>query len=337
MRRVVALIVATGLVVAACGTTAPPAAEPTTSTATGPTSTVANGTTTTTAAASSTTATAASSTTTAAPATTVAPAPTTTVAAAPAPTTPPPDIEVVPYFYVDEAGHPQRTGPFLLPVSRTVPHTKGVAHAAIDQLLSGPSAGESQGVPAISTMIPDGTELLGLTIADGIATVDLSASFGADDDSAAAAQRVAQVVFTLARFQSVQEVLFRQEGVDLEVPIGNGQLVARPVNIGDYLDFAAALHVETPAYGGRGANPLHVTGFGAVFEAQFNYVLTDHDGLIIAEGGAMTTTGNDWGGFDFTIAYDVDREQVGALIVFDYSAKDGSQIDVREHPVVLVP
>lgn len=151
------------------------------------------------------------------------------------------------------------------------------------------------------------------------------------------AQRVAQVVFTLSRFPNVQDVHVWEEGSPVAVPLGNGELVNRPVNIGDYLEFAAGLHVEDPVYRGRGGNPLHVTGFGAVFEASFNYALADGDGLIIAEGIASTNNGTGWGGFDFTIDYQVAEEQVGALIVWAHSAEDGSRIDVREYPVNLVP
>jgi hypothetical protein len=244
---------------------------------------------------------------------------------------------VFPYFYVDEAGHPNRQGPFVVPISREVAATKAVARAAIGQLLAGPGEGEREGVPAISTAIPEGTRLLGLTITEGIATVDFSSAFEADDDAAAAAARIAQVVFTLSRFPTVAEVLFRQDGVALDVPTGDGRLVSRPVSIADYLEFAAAIHVEQPGYRGQGANPLHVMGFGAVFEASFNYALTDDDGLIIAEGIAMTGNGSGWGGFDFTIDYEVDREQTGALIVWAHSAENGSQIDVREYPVGLIP
>jgi hypothetical protein len=212
-----------------------------------------------------------------------------------------------------------------------------VARAAVEQLLAGPTTGELDGIPSITTTVPTGARLLGLTVSEGIAIVDLSGEFDATDDDAAVAQRIAQVVFTLSRFPTIHEVLFRQDGIDIEVPTGDGQLVSRPVAIGDYLEFAAAIHIEEPAYAGKGSNPLHVTGFGAVFEATFSYALTDDDGLIISEGFAMTNNGTGWGGFDFTIEYEVDREQVGALIVWVNSAKDGSQIDVREYPVVLVP
>ncbi|MFP3915771.1 MAG: hypothetical protein ACLFWM_12910 [Actinomycetota bacterium] len=51
----------------------------------------------------------------------------------------------------------------------------------------------------------------------------------------------------------------------------------------------------------------------------------------------MSTSGVGWGSFDFTIDYDVDRTQRGALIVWTDSARDGSQIDVREYPVFLQP
>jgi hypothetical protein len=51
----------------------------------------------------------------------------------------------------------------------------------------------------------------------------------------------------------------------------------------------------------------------------------------------MTSNGSGWGGFDSTIDYELDREQVGAHIVWAYSAQDGAQIDVREYPVTLVP
>lgn len=213
----------------------------------------------------------------------------------------------------------------------------GVGRASLEQLFNGPTADEISGVPSISTTIPEGVDILGLTITEGIAIVDLSSEFEGDDDSPIVAQRMAQVVFTLTSIPHVTEVLFRQDGTALAAQTGDGELVTRPVLKADYLDFAAALTVEEPVYGGSAGSPLHVTGFGAVFEAAFNYALTDDNGLIIAEGQAMTTLGTGWGGFDFTIPYSVDKAQTGALIVWAYSAKDGSRIDIREYPLVLEP
>lgn len=330
MRRIVIVLATLALV--ACGTsTADPGAPPQETTTTSPPvpSTTAQATTTT--AAQSTTTTGAPATTT-----TVAPATTTTVSQTPT-TTVAGTMVVAPYFYIDEEGHPNRTGPFVFPLAREVDRTVAVARATMEQLLAGPTTGERQGVPSISTAIPDGVRLLGLTIDQDIATVDLSKEFGATDDSAVVAQRAAQVVFTLSRFDSVAEVLFRQEGKPVAIQIGDGSLVSRPVGIWDYLELAAAISVESPVYRGHGGDPLRVTGFGAVFEATFQYALTDADGLIIEEGIAMTNNGTGWGGFDFTIDYDVDSEQVGALIVWAHSAENGERIDIREYPVVLRP
>jgi hypothetical protein len=323
MRRIVTVIATLALV--ACGTTTANPGQPTESTTTLPlaTTTIGEPATTTTDRAETTT-------------TTLSPS-TTSTAAAPSTSAAARTVTVAPYFYLDEVGHKSRGGPFVFPMSREVPHTVAVARAAIEQLLAGPTSGERESVPAISTAIPDGVRLLGLTISEDIAVIDFSKEFEATDDSAAVATRAAQVVFTLSRFDSVAEVLFRQEGKPVKIQTGDGNLVDRPVGIWDYLEFAAAITVESPAYNGVGDNPLHVTGFAAVFEAVFHYALADDDGLIIDEGMVMTTNGTGWGGFDFTIDYEVDKRQVGALIVWTHSAEDGERIDIREYPVVLTP
>lgn len=332
MRRIVIILATLGLV--ACGTTtgAPEPTEQGSTTTVAPPTTVTSESTTTSLAPveTSTTQAPATTTTTTASVTTTSVSATTTSQAATS-------MQVAPYFYVDEAGHSERSGPFVLPVAREVPATVAVARAALVQLFAGPTAAETQSVPAISTAIPSGVQLLGLTINEDVATIDLSSEFGATEDSATVAQRAAQVVFTLSRFDSVAEVVFNQDGKPVSIQIGDGSLVSRPVGIWDYLEFAAAITVETPVYGGPAGNPLRATGFGALFEATLKYALADDDGLILEEGIAMTNNGTGWGGFDFTIDYEVDERQVGALIVWANSAKDGSQIDVREYPVVLRP
>lgn len=330
MRRIVIVLAALALVACGAGTVNPQPAQESTSTSALPaTATTTVATTTTAAAVVTTTQAPATTTTTAAPVTT---------SVSPTTTSPPSTTMVVaPNFYVDEDGHPDRSGPFVVPIAREVPSTTAVARASLEQLFAGPTSDELESIPAISTTIPSGVRVLGLTINENIATVDLSSEFGATDTSATVAQKAAQVVFTLSRYDSVAEVLFRQDGKPVSIQIGDGSLVSRPVGIWDYLEFAAAISVESPVYRGTGGNPLRVTGFGAVFEATFQYALADDDGLIIAEGIAMTNNGVGWGGFDFTIDYEVDQRQVGALIVWASSAKDGSQIDIREYPVVLVP
>lgn len=270
------------------------------------------------------------------PVSTVAPDPVSTTAPAPA-SAKPAMMEVAPYFLIDESGHNKRSGPFLVPVAREVPSTTAVARAAIEQLLAGPTQAEQAAVPALSSAIPAGVGLLGLTIDSGTATIDLSSGFALGEDAAAVAMRVAQVVFTLTRFDSVERVRFLEQGREVATPTSGGDLVKRAVSRGDYLDFAAAISVESPVYGGETVSPLRVTGFAAVFEATFKYALTDGKGLVIEEGFASTSNGTGWGAFDFTVDYNVDQEQPSALIVWVHSAEDGSPIDIREYPIWLAP
>jgi spore germination protein GerM len=331
MRMPITALTCLAMIVAACGGVA----STTSTTAVVPGQTTIPGSSSTSMSTPSTTAPAPSSSTT--PTTT---ATTTTIAASTTTTTttqPAGPIELGVYFYIDEAGHPERPGPFLLPVARVVPHTLAVARAAIEELLAGPSADTVSDIPEISTLIPEGVDVLGLDIEDGLATIDLSSEFEGSDASAATAQRLAQVVFTLTRFDTVDRVEFHQDGLKVQAQTGDGQLVDRPVTRDDYLEFAAALDIERPVYGGRASNPLRVSGFGAVFEAAFLYRLTDAEDHVLAEGQAMTDLGTGWGSFDFTIPYTVDRRQMGALVVWDDSAKDGSAIDIRQYPVLLEP
>jgi hypothetical protein len=73
-----------------------------------------------------------------------------------------------------------------------------------------------------------------------------------------------------------------------------------------------------------------------VFEAVSQVMLTDDDGLPIFEDMVMATCGTGcWGEWEIEIPYTIDREQFGALIVWEISAQDGSQVNVREYPVQL--
>lgn len=251
--------------------------------------------------------------------------------------TPPPVMAVAPYFFLDEDGHANRTGPFLAPFHRRVPETAAVAEASLEALLQGPSEGEAASIPAVLTHIPAGTDLNSVTIENGVATVDLSSEFAATENSTSAAMRAAQVIFTLTRFDTVDQVDLLQDGVPVSVRTDNGATVSRPVNRNDYLDFQAAISVETPLYGDITADEIRVTGQAILFEATFQFALTDDDGQIIADGVAMSASGQEWAPFDFTIDYEGERSQNGSLIVWTQSARDGSRIDIREYPILLQP
>ncbi len=241
------------------------------------------------------------------------------------------------YFMLEGGGSDYRPGPFLVPVYREIPYTQQVATAAVRLLIEGPTADEQASVPGLSSCVPSDTMLLGISIEDGLATVDLSREFEAGGGTFSMAARLAQVVMTMTQFPTVQLVEFHLDGEAVSVFSSEGIIIDHPVGREDYRELTPLILVDDPAYGAPASCPLRVRGVAAVFEAQFNWVLTDGEGLIIAEGSAMSDNGTGWGSFDFTIDYQVDRPQLGSLIVFDYSAQDGSQENVREHPIWLTP
>ncbi len=250
-------------------------------------------------------------------------------------TVPAPTIEVVPYFFLTEVDG--TGGPFLVPVHREVPETVGVARAALEMLLAGPSAGELSSTPAISSAAPAGTELLGISIADGVATVDLSAEFESGGGSLSIRGRLAQLVFTLTRFSTVDSVVLQIEGETVEEFSSEGIAIDGPLTREDFMDLVPAVLVESPVYGGE-AGPLRLRGIANVFEAVFMVTLVDDDGLILYEDSVMATCGTGcWGTFDITIPYIVDRMQLGAIITWVASAADGEMTQIRGYPVWLGP
>ena len=166
----------------------------------------------------------------------------------------------------------------LVPVLREIPETKAVATAAMTALLEGPKARSSRRRPAMYTGIPDGTKLLGLTIADGVATVDLSAS----SSRAAAARRSSagsrQVVYTLTQFPTVEQVPFEVDGEPVTVFGGAGVVLDHPVGRDDYTNQLPAIFVDRPAWGARRGQPGRVAGVANVFEATFRVQLLDAQG-----------------------------------------------------------
>jgi spore germination protein GerM len=103
---------------------------------------------------------------------------------------------------------------------------------AVSVLLEGPNAEEA--AANLTTVIPSGTELRAIEPpTEGLVTVDLSSDF-LSVTGPRQVQAVAQVVFTLLDVPGVQSVLFRFEGERAEVPDGNGELTAEPLNRSDY-------------------------------------------------------------------------------------------------------
>ncbi|MBS3957258.1 MAG: GerMN domain-containing protein [Clostridiales bacterium] len=226
-------------------------------------------------------------------------------------------------------------GEKLTVARREISATPGVAAAAMDELLTGVAERESE--LGFATEIPEGTVLLGLQIEEGVATVDLSGEFQSGGGSTSMLLRVAQVVYTLTQFDTVDTVSFMIDGVPAEAIGGEGVMVDPPVGREDFTDNVLPLiFVESPAPWDAVEPPLRVTGVSNTFEATLLLELVDSGGRIIFEGMATATAGSGtWGTFDVVIDYEAELEGSGSLIVFEESAEDGSRINLKEIPIDL--
>src|SRR5262249_4613620 len=146
---------------------------------------------------------------------------------APPPTTAPPATTAAPpaptplRVYLPPDGR-------VAPAGREVTQTQAVASAALRALIEGPTAEE--GRAGLTSSIPAGTQLRGLSIAGGVATVDLSHEFESGGGSPSLTTRVAQVVYTLTQFPSVDRVAFRIDGAAVRAIGGRGVVVDPPVS-----------------------------------------------------------------------------------------------------------
>ncbi len=271
-------------------------------------------------------------------ATTSGPPLTTPPSTQPATTTPTTTIEgadgPVAYFFVDDVGE-ESLGPRLVPVFRGSSGAD-TPQAAMAALLAGPTDDETAGLPAISSAIPVGTRLLGVTWENGVATVDLSGEYASGGGSAAMFGRLAQVVYTLTRYQDIDRVTLVVDGAQVDTFSSEGIVLDGPQTRQDYIDQLPAIFVDRPAWGQPVDSPVTVVGVANVFEAVFYLTLTDDDGLPLFEETVTASCGTGcWGDFAMDVNYQIDRDQFGALIVWEAFAEDGSQINLREYPVRL--
>lgn len=118
---------------------------------------------------------------------------------------------------------PAASGNYDVRIIRLVPPTRQTASATVRALLEGP--GSYSGM--VRQVIPAGTELQGVALKDGIATVNLSQPFASATDRAAAVRTIVESLTTLPTVQGVQ---FLVEGRSLGELWGPdyGQIFNRP-------------------------------------------------------------------------------------------------------------
>ncbi|HXV71450.1 MAG TPA: GerMN domain-containing protein [Acidimicrobiia bacterium] len=247
----------------------------------------------------------------------------------------PGETGLVVYFLLEELEE-ETGGPFLVPVYRDMAPGSDPVTAALGALVEGPTTGEADGIPSISSALPEGTTVLGVDVDAGVANVDLSDEFDDGGGSFSMIARLGQVVFTATRFDDVDRVQFLIEGAPVTVFSSEGIELSGPQDRSEFYDLLPPIFVDSPAWGEPVTSPVAVKGLSNVFEAVSQVMLTDDDGLKLFEDNVMATCGTGcWGDWEVEIPYTIDREQFGSLIVWENSARDGSQINVREYPIQL--
>jgi len=202
---------------------------------------------------------------------------------------------------------------YFLEDGKVAPEVRGIvsrpdiATVAVEQLFEGTESD-------LTTAIPSGTRLGGLTIDGGVASIELTPPLPGKDGQA-------QIVYTLTQFPTVRRVSF------------NG---APGVTRAAFEAQTPAIFVETPLPGDEVEPGFEVRGTANTFEATFNYELRDGANKVLADNFVTATSGSGTRGtFRFTVPYEVDAPQDGRLVVFELSAANGSRIHERSTPLGL--
>jgi spore germination protein GerM len=220
---------------------------------------------------------------------------------------------------------------------RTEGRTPRIGTAALEALLEGPESFESE--YGLGTSVPDGTQLLGLTIEDGIARVDLTSEYESGGGSASMQMRLAQVVYTITQFPTVEGVVFSLDGRPIEVLGGEGVVLDHPLTRKDYADLLPPILVLRPTFGEPVSSPVEIRGSANVFEANVSVEVLSAKGKVLARTFTTATCGTGCRGtYRVAVPFEVAREQDGWIVVHD---DDAAGVGRPPHevriPVRLVP
>ena len=179
------------------------------------------------------------------------------------------------------------------PVAREVDGSESLPDAALEALRQGPTEEE---------------EALGLTT-----------EVPADDSTDLSDAARAQLVYTMSP----------------HAPDDTVEVMGKSYTRSDFEEQTPHVLVETPLAFEDVTSPIRATGTANTFEATFNYEVTDTDGRIVDDGFVTATSGTGTRGtFDFTTnEFAIPFDGVGALIVYEVSAEDGSRMNVVEIPL----
>lgn len=118
-------------------------------------------------------------------------------------------------YYVNKSG-------LLVPVTRDIPWTEGIAKSALENLIDNPRLRLELGEKGLKPSLPAGTKVNGMTIHEGTVKVDLSSEFLSLPDEASEKNALDALVYTLTEFPAIERVQLYIDGEPLKkCPNGN--------------------------------------------------------------------------------------------------------------------
>jgi hypothetical protein len=180
-------------------------------------------------------------------------------------------------------------GGILVAKDVSVPQTEATASASLDAL----------GLPA------------SVTIADGTATVDLPD---------ATADQVAEIVYTLTQYPTVQRV-----------DVGGRTGVTRA----DVDRYVPPIAIFSPGAGGTVAKTFHITGTAMVFEATFAIQLRIANRIAVKETVTASAGAPSRGTFD--VAMTSPATGPAEIVAYEPSAENGQPLHTVTVPITIGP
>jgi len=218
----------------------------------------------------------------------------------------------------------------LWPVVRSVRLTPAVVGAAVSRLLAGPTRAEA--AEGVRSAVPPGTQLLGISLHGGVATVDVTSEF---DGGTATRERVslAQLVYSVTQFPTVHALRLHLDGQSVTA-FADGLVLPDPIDRTSmgFAHFVSPITVTNLRPGAAVRAPFTVSGIADVFEAALSYRLLDAAGRQLSAGASAASCGTGCAGtFSFSIPeLGVSSDQTGTLVI-----TGGGQ--VLRLPLRLVP
>lgn len=224
-------------------------------------------------------------------------------------------------------------GAFVGTAHRTVLAGDATPRTALETLLAGPTTEEI--AAGLHTQIPEGTQLYGLKIVDGLAVANLSSEFGAGIDPREDRARLAEIVYTLTQFPTVDGVRLRIDGTNLVFRSPEGAVQTQPLTRRAFEDVTPPIFIEQPAVGDVVASPLAVSGTANTFEAQFMLRVLDAQGTVLVNQNVTATSGTGTRGlFNASVNFITSATSI-TLQAYEVSAASGLPINVVKIPLQL--